>query len=131
MAAGAAVSIGGGMHGGRTVGEGTTDGERTYATFQHLTLLTAGVFPLLAAIIMWRIRARESPFLDDHGRESVNFQISLLIYFVAGTILIPLIVGIPIIIGTIALGIVGMILGAMAGGRGEYFRYPATIRLLH
>jgi len=28
---------------------------------------------------MWRIKHKESPFLDDHGREAVNFQLSLLL----------------------------------------------------
>lgn len=108
-----------------------TSSERTYAVLMHLSLLAAHVLvPILPLAIMWIIKRKESPFIDDHGREAMNFQISLLIYFVAGTLLTVVGIGVLIMLATWALGIVGMILAAVAANRGEFYRYPATLRLI-
>ena len=117
----------------RFVDQGATPDERTYALFNHLTLVLfhLGV-PLAAAIIMWIAKRKQSPFLDDHGREAVNFQISLLIYAIA---LVPLglltcTIGWLLYLPLYALAIYGCIMASIAANRGEYYRYPATIRLL-
>jgi uncharacterized Tic20 family protein len=108
-----------------------TEGERTYAMFTHLALIAIhfGV-PLIPTLVMWLIRREKSPFIDDHGREAMNFQISLFIYaigcFVLG--LITCGVGMVLWIPLYVLGIGGMILAAMAANKGEYYRYPMTIR---
>jgi uncharacterized Tic20 family protein len=110
-----------------------TEWERTYATFQHLTLLTIhALMPVIPALIMWLIKRERSPFVDDHGKESINFQISLVIYFLVGLATVPLCGMGGVLIGcTYVLGIVGMILAAIAANKGRYYRYPACIRLLH
>jgi len=110
--------------------------ERTYAVLMHLSLLAHLVMSVLAVfvpVIMWAVRKEGSPFIDDHGREAINFQISLVIYMI---LTIPLgilscgvgFVVIPIIV--YVLGLVGMIQASMAANRGEFFRYPMTLRFL-
>ena len=110
-----------------------TEWEKTYATFQHLSLLTQHVlFPVFPALIMWLIKRDQSPFVDDHGKESVNFQISLVLYYLIGwatTLLYG--VGFAVIIATYLLGIIGMILAAVAANKGRFFRYPACLRIIH
>ncbi len=105
------------------------EAERIYSMFTHLSLLVH--IPIFVALVMWLIKRETSPFIDDHGRETVNFQISLVIYFLVGAATAGLCIGIPILIATYVLGLVGMILGAIAAHKGRYFRYPACIRLLH
>ncbi|MBN8598797.1 MAG: DUF4870 domain-containing protein [Planctomycetes bacterium] len=115
---------------------------RSYATYTHLVPLLAHlggpiVLPILAAIIMWQMKKGESPFLDDHGREATNFQISMAIY---AAVLIPLLIlvtcgialilAIPAAILLFILNIVGCILAAKAAHRGEYYRYPMSIRIV-
>ncbi|MGD9790133.1 MAG: DUF4870 domain-containing protein [Phycisphaerales bacterium] len=111
--------------------------ERTYATFQHLTLLLVfAVIPVVPALAMWLIKREQSHYIDDHGKETVNFQLSLLIYTAAGWILTAVTCGIAfpisilITIACYALGIVGMIMGAVAANNGRYFRYPMTLRVV-
>jgi uncharacterized Tic20 family protein len=105
--------------------------ERTYAMFVHLSLLTFHVMmPVIPALVLWLIKRDRSPFIDDHGKEAINFQISLVIYFVVGVLASMICVGLPILIATYVLGIVGMILAAIAANKGRYYRYPACIRLL-
>jgi uncharacterized Tic20 family protein len=109
--------------------------ERTYAMFNHLSLLTVhALLPVIPALVMWLIKRDRSPFIDDHGREAVNFQISLVLYALLGVPVVALLtcgVGAVLWVAVWALGIVGMILGAIAAHKGEYFRYPACIRFLH
>lgn len=121
---------------GRVVDGQAAEWERTYSMFTHLTLLAVHFLPLpvIAPLIMWLIKRDQSPFVDDHGREAINFQISLLIY---ALVVVPLAailtcgIGAILWLGVWALGIVGMILAAVAAHRGQYYRYPATIRFLH
>jgi len=111
--------------------------ERTFAMFMHLTLLlnltgVGGPISFIAVLIMWLIKKDESPFLDDHGREAVNFQISLFLWalilgigaiFTCGISALFLL-AIPIV------GAIGMIMAAVAANRGEFYRYPMTMRLV-
>lgn len=109
-------------------------GERTYVLFNHLTAFAYFAWiPVVPALIMWLIKRKESPFLDDHGREAVNFQISLVIY---SALLLPVVavitcgVGMVLYLPLFALAAIGSIMAAIAANKGEYYRYPATIRLL-
>jgi uncharacterized protein len=121
-----------------------TEAERTYAMWTHLAGLIGGVaaalsagislpFALLAVLILWLIRRETSPFIDDHGREAVNFQISLVIYaliLVPAAAMITCGLGLILIIPIAILAVVGTAMAASAASKGAYFRYPATIRLV-
>ncbi len=122
----------------RYIDPNTPAEERTYGVFLHLIGLLAltsvpiPVAGLIGAIVMWRIKAASSPFLDDHGRDAVNFQISLLIYNIVFAILIIPTLGLSGLgfVAIVAVTLIGCIRGAMAAHRGEYYRYPVTIRFL-
>ncbi|MFG0258330.1 MAG: DUF4870 domain-containing protein [Phycisphaerales bacterium JB043] len=102
-------------------------GERTYALFNHLIGMMSifdavGVMSIVGTLVMWLIRKNDSPFLDDHGREAMNFQLSLLLFaFVSFGILIPVLY---------VLRIIGCVRGAIAANRGEFYRYPCCIRFI-
>ncbi len=128
---------------GRAYDPDVTDDERTYALMLHLSLLAHVVLTLIAIIIpivMWQAKKKESPFLDDHGREAVNFQISLIIWSIALPIIAALVglitcgVGLVLLIPAAILpyivGVVGMIQASMAANRGEFYRYPMTFRFV-
>lgn len=126
------------MRDGRYVDSAATAEERTYGLFMHLVgLLSLASMPvpvagLIGSLIMWKIKSDTSPYLDDHGRDAVNFQISLLLYHLALGILIIPTFGLSGVgfVATLALTLVGCIRGAMASNRGEYYRYPMTFRFL-
>ena len=82
--------------------------------------------------MLWLIKKDESPFIDDHGRESVNMQLSLLVYSAGLFILGFLTCGVGwALMGVVGiLGIILAVLGSLAAHRGEYYRYPAVIRFL-
>lgn len=112
--------------------------ERTYAMFTHLVgplslvSMPVPLLGLIATIVMWRVRASKSPFLDDHGRDATNFQLTVLAYSVVLTVLLIPTLGLSGLghLGLAALTLVGCIRGAIASHRGEFYRYPMTIRFL-
>lgn len=122
----------------------TQEWERTYAMWTHiggliacvLAVATAGIGfwgPPLFALVMWLGKRERSAFIDDHGRESLNFAISLVLYcaiaFVAGfaTCSVGWFVLAPAIV---VLTLVGFISGARHAARGEFYRYPMCLRFV-
>lgn len=87
-------------------------------------------------LVAWLWKRGSSPFVGEHAREELNFQLSLTIYLlVVGlvavlTLGLALLVIIPIalVLGIVVL--VVMIKASMAASRGEQYRYPFTLRLV-
>ena len=105
--------------------------ERTYATIMHATPLVPIPTPIVPVLVMWLIKKDQSAFINDHGKEALNFQLSLLIYAVGGAILTPVLgLGVLVLLGTVVLMLVGSILGLIAASQGRYFRYPMCLRLV-
>lgn len=129
---------------GRAYDPDAPEDERNWALYMHLSMLIHIIVPVIGIvlpIVLWLNRKDQSPFIDDHGREAINFQISLMIYSIALPILAAIIgiltcglgwiLMIPASIGPYALGVVGMILACSASTRGEFYRYPMTMRFIH
>lgn len=122
------------FHAAPLVDQAATSGQRTYAQFMHLTLLgiLLSVPPVIPPLVMWLVKRDGSHFIDDHGREAVNFQLSLVLYAIVTGLAGMLTCGIAFFAfpAVAILGVVGAVMAAMAAGRGEYYRYPATIRFI-
>jgi len=117
----------------RWVDEASTPDERLWATWIHLSLLghaIAGGFAIILTIVLWLSKKDQSAYIADHGREAVNFQISLFLYSIIATVFAFVLIGIPFLFLIPLFGLVGMIMGSIAANRGELFRYPMTIRFL-
>jgi uncharacterized Tic20 family protein len=119
---------------GRYVVDDASPDERTYATLIHLSILAHSVFSILAfaiPLIMWLVKKDESAYINDHGREAVNFQISLGIYSLIAGLFAIVLIGIPFLIAIPIVAIIFMVFASMAANRGELYRYPMTIRFLN
>ena len=64
---------------------------------------------------------------DDHGKQLMNWNISLVIYFVASVLLVLVVIGILLIPILILLHLIFSIMGAVAANRGDLYRYPIAI----
>jgi uncharacterized protein len=107
-----------------------SESDRNIALLIHLSpfsYIIAGPLALCFPLILWIVRKDESAFNDDHGREVVNFGISFIIWHFVLAITFIGVILIPVLW---VVGVVNLIRGAVAAGRGEYFRYPVTIRFL-
>lgn len=85
---------------------------------------------ILGPLVIWLAKREDSPEIDAHGKESVNFQISMLIYSVIAGILCFVLIGIPILILLHFLNIIFVIIATIQASDGRLFRYPLSIRLI-
>lgn len=101
----------------------------------HLIALCGIVIPvpaanLLGPLILWLIKREDGPFIDDQGRESLNFQISLFIYALGCLLLAVIGIGLLLLLPLALFGLVCVIIAAIKASEGVAFRYPACIRLI-
>lgn len=106
--------------------------ERMWGMFCHLASL-AWFLPIgniLGPLIIYLIKKDEYIFVEDQGKEVMNFQITITIYLIISGILTI------IIIGALFLALVGIfslvftIIGALKANQGEFYRYPLCIRFI-
>lgn len=107
--------------------------ERTWGMVAHLAALAGFIIPLgnvIGPLIVWLIKKDESSFVDEQGKESLNFQISITIYAIVAALLIVVVIGIVLLIGLGILDLVLIVIAAVKTNNGEKFRYPLCIRFI-
>ncbi|MCR6690406.1 DUF4870 domain-containing protein [Cellulomonas sp.] len=103
------------------------DEEKTWALLAHLLPFVAG---FLAPLIIWLVFKGRGAYLEHQAKESLNFQITLLIAYVVGGILMFVLIGIVVIFAAAIAQIVFQIMAAIAASKFEWYRYPASIRFI-
>lgn len=109
------------------------DTEKTLAMFCHLSALSVFIIPLgnfLGPLIIWLLKKNEYPLIDDQGKESLNFQISIFLYSLICLVLWFLFIGIPMMVVLVLFAIIQVIKASMQANKGEKYRYPFCIRLI-
>jgi len=115
----------------------TTPDDRTMGMLVHLLALLTG---FLGTLILWLVKKDQSRFVDHHGKEAINFQLTALIYIFGlmalGVVLGFVTMGIGFflifpLIFIISIGVFVLeIMACLAANRGEWHRYPMTIRFI-
>ncbi|MHC4721192.1 MAG: DUF4870 domain-containing protein [Planctomycetota bacterium] len=84
----------------------------------------------IGPLIIWLIKKDDDPFIDQQGKEALNFQITVTIAsIVAGLLTV-------VCIGAILLPVIGIadlvfvIMACVASSKGEAYRYPVCLRLI-
>ena len=107
---------------------------RTWCVLAHATALAGFLVPLaghlVGPLIIWLAKREDSPEIDAHGKESLNFQISMLIWNAIAAILIVLLIGIPILIVLHILNVIFVIIASIQASEGKLYRYPLALRLI-
>ena len=104
--------------------------ERNWAMLCHLSAFAGFFFPfggIIGPLICWLSKKDESRWVDQNGKQSLNFQLSVLLYIVLATPLCLIIIGIPIIVFLIFLKVICIIIASVKASKGEEFKYPITI----
>ena len=109
------------------------DEERTWAMLAHLlSLLAAYVgFGFLAPLAVMLIMGPRSAYVRAHAVESLNFNLSWLIYAIVAALLILVAVGIFILIALGVAYVIFVIIASIRAYNGQPYRYPLTIRMVH
>ena len=103
--------------------------ERMWAMLAHLSGI---FFSFIGPLVIWLIQKDKMPFVDDQGKEALNFQITVAIAWVAAGILAGITFGIGALLFP-ALGIADLVFCIMAGmkaNEGVEYRYPINIRFI-
>ncbi|TYA84286.1 DUF4870 domain-containing protein [Seonamhaeicola marinus] len=70
-----------------------TNHQKNIATFIHLSTFSRFIIPFgnfIGPLILWVTNKDKSEFIDNHGKQALNFQISILLYaIIFGTLTIP------------------------------------------
>ena len=85
---------------------------------------------IIGPLVGWLIQKDKHPFIDEQGKEAVNFQISMLIYMAVSAVLALVVVGFVLLAGLVIVFLVSVIRAAISANEGRPFRYPITIRFL-
>jgi len=109
------------------VGQPPSADDCNLAMLAHLLGIVSG---FVGALIIWLIKKDQSAFVDEQGKEALNFQITMLIAFVASWILAFVLIGFLLIPMLLIANLVFCILAAVAVSKGQHYKYPLSIRLL-
>jgi len=107
---------------------------RMWGMFCHLAALAGYVIPfgnIAGPFVIWMIQKDKSPFVEDQGKEALNFQITMGIAGIVSLILIPLFgLGVLLLLAVGVVDLVFIIIAAMKANEGQAYRYPFAIRFI-
>lgn len=107
---------------------------RNWAMFCHLSALAGCIIPfvgnVIGPLVVWLLKKDEASIIDREGKKSLNFQISLTIYFVAAFILTFVAIGVVLLPAVGIFGLVMVIVAAVKTSNGENFKYPLSFNFV-
>jgi uncharacterized protein len=126
---GANLAAGGGIETTESVDEEI----RTTAVVAHLSTFAGLVVPfgsVIGPLAVWLTRRDRDSFIDQAGREALNFGISIAIYGSVLVVAALMLVGIPLLMVGVIAWVVLASLAAVKASQGQTYRYPLTIRFV-
>ena len=107
---------------------------RMWAMFCHLAGLFVFVLPavgnIVGPLVLWQLKKDEYPFVDQQGKEALNFQISMTIYGLISVVLFAICIG-PFLLAAVGIvDLVFLLIAAVKANNGQSYRYPLTIRFV-
>ena len=118
--------------------------ERNWAMAAHLSALAGGLLSgffgglgvFVGPLVVWLIKKDTMPFVDEQGKEALNFNITcaiaflILIVFSVMTLGIGLLLTVPLWLAVGIFWLVVTIIAAVKVSNGEHYRYPISLRLI-
>ena len=101
--------------------------EKLWSTLIHLGGIFFSIVPALVGHLVLKDRG---PFVAAHTKTALNFQLTLLIVYVAGGFLQWLIFPVIAVVAAGIFALVMSIVAAVAANNGQYYRYPLTIEFI-
>lgn len=104
---------------------------RNWGMICHLVALSGFIIPfgnVLGPLIVWAIKKDDDRFIDDQGKEAINFQLTMTLAFFVSFFLIFILIGFFLLAALCIFVLVITVVAAMKANEGVYYRYPLTIR---
>ena len=115
------------------INESVNREERNLAMYCHLASLAGAFCPpfhLIATLIIWLSNRDQSEFVNQQGKEALNFQITMLILYVMSAFLVIFLIGIPLLIVLYLLNIILPIVAIIRVNEGVEYRYPFRFKII-
>ena len=107
---------------------------RQWAMTCHLIalvgLLGNGIGFVLGPLIVWLLKKEDHPYIDEQGKESLNFQITMFIALLISGVLALVFIGFVLLFIAGIVMTVFPIIGAIRANEGVHYRYPISIRFV-
>lgn len=100
---------------------------RTWAMLCHIGAIVLG---FIAPLVIWLVKKDESPFVDDQGKEALNFQITITIAFIAASMLTFIFIGFLLMPALAIFNLIMVIIAGIKANDGAKYRYPLNIRFI-
>ncbi|MEO6733132.1 MAG: DUF4870 domain-containing protein [Ferruginibacter sp.] len=104
-----------------------TSDEKTFAVLSHILAIVAS---FIAPLIIYLIKKDESSYVAEHAKESLNFQITMILLFIVSGILILVLIGILLIWLLSIANLVLIIIATIKASENKLYRYPFNLRLI-
>ena len=104
---------------------------RNWGMICHLAVLSGYIIPfgnVLGPLIVWAIKKDEHPFVNDQGKEALNFQLTMTIVAIVCFALMFVLVGFLLIAVFCVYALIMIIIASIKANEGVYYRYPYTYR---
>ena len=93
-------------------------------------ILGNGIGFLLGPLVLWLLKRDVDPFVDEQGKEAVNFQLTMLLAAFVSFVLVLVLIGFVLLLIVAIMMIVFPIIAAIKVSNGEHYRYPLAIRFI-
>ena len=104
-----------------------TQDEKNIAMLSHVLTLFAGFIPPL---VIYILKKDESEYIREHAVESLNFQITVMIYAIISAFLIIVLIGILFLVVLGFFFLITVIVATVKASEGDFYEYPFNIRLM-
>jgi uncharacterized protein len=107
---------------------GQSSDDTTWALLGHLSWF---VLALIGPLIVFLVKKDTSPYVRHHAAEALNFHITVTLACIVSGVLVLVLVGILLLLAVVIAASVLAVVAAVKAARGELYRYPLTLRLVH
>ena len=117
----------------QTAETGLTQDDKTMGMLCHLAAFAGLIIPfgsLIGPLVVWQMKKDQSTYIDYHGKESLNFQITMAIAFFVSFILMFVVIGFFLVVGLAIFELVVIIIAAIKANDGVQYQYPINFRFI-
>jgi uncharacterized Tic20 family protein len=110
-----------------------TPEERDWGMFCHLAVFAGFLIPfgnVIGPLIIWLMKKDQYPSVDFHGKEVLNFQLTVLIALLVSWVLVRVLIGFLLLPAVAIAATVLTIIGIIKAGNGEHYRYPYSFKFI-
>ena len=111
-------------------GPGSKEINKDARNFAMLAHLLAIFTSFLGPLIIWLVKKDEHPFVDEQGKEALNFQITVAIAYIVAGLLTFVCIGFLLLPAVAIVDLIFCIMACVAANKGEHYRYPLSIRFI-